>query len=139
MSAIDHLGIAVRSLVEAEKRFSLLLGKPAGGHEEVPTENVRVAFFDVGESRFELLEPTDPASPIAKFLEKRGEGIHHVCLRVHDIQAEIARLKAAGIEFVGAAPRPGAGGHLVAFVHPRSAGGILLELAEHGHPSHPHG
>jgi methylmalonyl-CoA/ethylmalonyl-CoA epimerase len=127
---IDHLGIAVRDLAAAEKRFALLLGAASKGREEVPSESVRVSFFDVGESRFELLEPTSPASPIAKFLEKRGEGIHHVCLRVDDIEAEIARLKAAGLDFVGEAPRPGAGGHKVAFVHPKSAGGILIELSE---------
>ena len=134
---IDHLGIAVRSLAEAQKRFSILLGVPSGGIEDVPTENVRASFFAVGESRFELLEPTDPSSPIAKFLEKRGEGLHHICLRVDDIESEIARLKGAGFEFVGVAPRPGAGGHKVAFVHPRSAGGMLIELSEHS-PVQPH-
>src|SRR5262249_39117359 len=113
-----------------EKKFSLLLGASCKGREEVPSESVRVAFFGVGESRFELLEPTNPSSPIAKFLEKRGEGIHHVCLRVDDIEAEIARLRQEGFEFVGAAPRAGAGGHKVAFVHPKSAGGILVELSE---------
>jgi methylmalonyl-CoA/ethylmalonyl-CoA epimerase len=127
---IDHLGIAVRDMAAAAQRFETLLGARPGGEEVVPTENVRVKFFSVGESRFELLEPTSPASPIAKFLEKRGEGIHHVCLSVSDIGAEVARLRAAGFEFVGDAPRPGAGGHKVAFVHPRSAGGILVELSE---------
>ena len=127
---IDHLGIAVRDLDAASKRFALLLGATEGGREEVASERVRVAFFGVGESRFELVCPTSPDSAVAKFLEKRGEGIHHVCLRVADIVAEVARLKAAGLEFVGEAPRPGAGGHRVAFVHPRSAGGILVELAE---------
>jgi methylmalonyl-CoA epimerase len=132
---IDHLGIAVRDLAASEKKFSLLLGAAPKGREEVASEQVRVSFFAVGESRFELLEPTGPDSPIAKFLDKRGEGIHHVCLHVDDIEREIARLKGAGFEFVGAAPRVGAGGHRVAFVHPRSAGGILVELAESPHHS----
>ncbi len=132
-SKIDHLGIAVRDLDEASKRFAILLGVEPGGREEVPSESVRVAFFQVGESRFELLEPTADASPIAKFLEKRGEGIHHVCLSVRDVKAEVERLRSQGFDFVGTAPRPGAGGHQVAFIHPRSAGGILVELSEAPH------
>lgn len=132
---IDHLGIAVRDLAAASKRFELLLGAKPGGEEEVPTEHVKVKFFSVGESRFELLEPTSPTSAIAKFLEKRGEGIHHVCLSVDDVAAEVVRLRADGFEFVGEAPRPGAGGHKVAFIHPRSAGGILVELSEGPHHS----
>jgi methylmalonyl-CoA/ethylmalonyl-CoA epimerase len=129
---IDHLGIAVKDLAAASKRFATLLGVSPSATEEVPSEGVRVAFFAVGESRFELLEPMNKESPVARFLEKRGEGIHHVCLRVKDVVAEVARLRAEGLEFVGAAPRPGAGGHQVAFIHPRSAGGILVELAQ-GH------
>jgi methylmalonyl-CoA/ethylmalonyl-CoA epimerase len=100
------------------------------GEEVVPTEQVKVAFFQVGESAFELLEPTADTSPIAKFLEKRGEGIHHVCLAVADIDAEVARLRGEGYQFVGDAPRPGAGGCRVAFIHPKSAGGILVELSQ---------
>jgi methylmalonyl-CoA/ethylmalonyl-CoA epimerase len=130
---IDHLGIAVRDLAASSKRFEQLLGARPGGEEEVPTEQVKVKFFTVGESRFELLEPTGPGSAIAKFLEKRGEGIHHVCLSVDDVAAEVARLRKDGFEFVGDAPRPGAGGHKVAFIHPRSAGGILVELSEGPH------
>jgi methylmalonyl-CoA epimerase len=130
VSKIDHLGIAVRDLAAASKRFELLLGGRPGGEEEVPTEKVRVKFFTVGESHFELLEPTSAESPIAKFLEKRGEGIHHICLSVDDVAAEVARLRAAGFDFVGEAPRPGAGGHKVAFIHPKSAGGILVELSQ---------
>jgi methylmalonyl-CoA/ethylmalonyl-CoA epimerase len=129
-SAIDHLGIAVRSLDASEALFTQLLGVPARAREQVDSEGVRVAFFQVGESSFELLEPLNDAAPIARFLEKRGEGIHHVCLRVDDIEREIERLKAAGFQFVGQAPRMGAGGHRVAFVHPKSAGGILTELVE---------
>jgi len=126
---IDHLGIAVKDLAQAERLFGTLLGGPPGGREEVPSERVRVAFFPVGESRLELLEPTGPESPIAKALEKRGEGIHHLCLHVDDIEAEVTRLRAAGFQFVGEAPRPGSGGHRVAFIHPKSAGGILVELS----------
>ena len=126
---IDHLGIAVKDLAAAERLFATLLGGPAAGREEVPSERVRVSFFPVGESRLELLEPTSPESPIAKALEKRGEGIHHLCLHVDDIEAEVTRLRAAGFQFVGEAPRPGSGGHRVAFIHPKSAGGILVELS----------
>src|SRR5579872_3007111 len=97
-SKIDHLGIAVRNLDEAAKRFERLLGVKESGREEVASEGVKVAFFAVGESRFELLEASSDASPIAKFLEKRGEGIHHVCLRVPDVKAEVARLRAAGFD-----------------------------------------
>ena len=129
---IDHLGIAVKDLAAAERLFALLLGRErAEGREEVPSERVRVAFFPVGESRLELLEPTGPESPIHKALEKRGEGIHHLCFAVDDLDAEVARLRAAGFQFVGDAPRPGSGGHRVAFIHPKSAGGILVELSGH--------
>jgi methylmalonyl-CoA epimerase len=127
---IDHLGIAVKDLAQAEPLFQALLGVAPGGREVVAAEKVEVSFFQVGESRFELLQPTSPESPIAKAIEKRGEGIHHVCLAVEDIDAEVARLRAAGFQLVGDAPRPGAGGHRVAFVHPKSAGGILIELSQ---------
>lgn len=127
---IDHLGIAVKDLAASEPLFAALLGVAPGGRERVESEKVEVSFFQVGESRFELLQPTDPESPIAKAIEKRGEGLHHVCLAVADIEAEVGRLKARGFQFVGEAPRPGAGGHRVAFIHPKSAGGILIELSE---------
>lgn len=127
---IDHLGIAVKDLGRAEPLFQALLGVAPGGREVVATEKVEVSFFRVGESRVELLQPTSPESPIAKALEKRGEGVHHVCLAVEDIDAEVARLRAAGFQFVGDAPRPGAGGCRVAFIHPKSAGGILVELSQ---------
>lgn len=130
---IDHLGIAVRDLAEAEPRFAALLGVESSGREDVTSEGVRVSFFQVGESRFELLQPLSTDSPIHKAIEKRGEGIHHVCLKVDDIAAEVTRLTAAGFQFVGEAPRPGAGGAQVAFIHPKSAGGILVELSQGGH------
>jgi methylmalonyl-CoA/ethylmalonyl-CoA epimerase len=123
---IDHLGIAVPSLAEAVKAYETL-GFTVESREDVPTEKVRVAFLPVGESRLELLEPTDAGSPIAKFLQKRS-GIHHVCVLVEDIDAALADLRARGVDLIDERPRPGAGGTRVAFVHPRSAGGVLLEL-----------
>jgi len=128
---IDHLGIAVGDLGDAEALFATLLGTQSEGREVVETEGVEVSFFKVGESRFELLGATGPDSPIQKALDKRGPGIHHVAISVDDIDAEVARLSAAGFQFVGAAPRPGAGGHRVAFIHPKSANGILVELSGH--------
>jgi methylmalonyl-CoA epimerase len=125
---IDHLGIAVPSLAEAVKAYEAL-GFTVDSTEEVPTEKVRIAFLPVGESRLELLEPTDAGSTIAKFLQKRA-GLHHVCVLVADIEAALAELRARGVALLDQSPRPGAGGSRVAFVHPRSAGGVLLELKE---------
>lgn len=125
---IDHLGIAVPSLAEAVKAYEAL-GFTVQSTEDVPTEKVRVAFLPVGESRLELLEPTDAGSVIARFLEKRS-GLHHVCVLVEDIDAALAELRARGVALVDETPRPGAGGSRVAFVHPRAAGGVLLELKE---------
>jgi len=127
---IDHLGIAVPSLAEAVEAYETL-GFPVESTQDVPTEKVRVAFLPVGESRLELLEPTDPGSSIAKFLQKRS-GLHHVCVLVEDIDAALADLRARGISLIDEQPRPGAGGSRVAFVHPRAAGGVLLELKEKG-------
>ena len=128
---IDHLGIAVNDLAAAEALFATLLGTSSQGREVVESEGVEVSFFQVGESRFELLGATGPESPISHALAKRGQGVHHVALSVDDIDAEVARLTAAGFQFVGDAPRPGAGGHRVAFIHPKSANGILVELSGH--------
>jgi methylmalonyl-CoA/ethylmalonyl-CoA epimerase len=125
---VDHLGIAVRSLDEAVRTYERL-GFQVESVHEVPTEKVRAAFLPVGESRLELLEPTEPGSVIARFLEKRS-GLHHVCVLVEDIEAAMAELRAAGVELLDQRPRPGAGGSRVAFVHPRSAAGVLLELKE---------
>ena len=125
---IDHLGIAVPSLAEAVKAWEAL-GFSVQDTHEVPTEKVRAAFLPVGAARFELLEPTDPGSVIARFLEKR-RGLHHVCVLVEDLDSALEDLKARGVELVGEAPRPGAGGCRVAFVHPRAATGVLLELKE---------
>lgn len=125
---IDHLGIAVPRLDEAVKAYEAL-GFAVESTHVVPTEKVRAAFLPVGESRLELLEPTDPSSVIARFLEKRS-GLHHVCVLVDDIEAALAELKANGVALIDESPRPGAGGCRVAFLHPRAAGGVLLELKE---------
>lgn len=125
---IDHLGIAVPSLAEAVKAYEAL-GFTLDATHDVPTEKVRTAFLAVGESHLELLEPSDPASVIAKFLEKRS-GLHHVCVLVDDIDAALAELRARGVALIDQAPRLGAGGCSVAFVHPKAAGGVLLELKQ---------
>jgi len=126
---IDHLGIAVRSLTQARK-FYEQLGIKVAGEEEVPGEKVKVAMLDLGESRIELLEPTSPDSVIAKFLEKRGEGLHHVALHVPDLKAAVATLKASGARLISDEIKVGAGGHHYVFVHPASTGGVLLELVQ---------
>jgi methylmalonyl-CoA epimerase len=125
---VDHIGIAVPKMNEAVSAWRVL-GFPVEAVHDVPTEKVRTAFLPVGESHLELLEPTDPSSVIAKFLEKRS-GLHHVCVLVDDIEGGLARLKAEGVALIDQVPRAGAGGCRVAFVHPRSAGGVLLELKE---------
>ncbi len=129
MFAIDHLGIAVKSL-SAAKRFYEQLGMQVMPEEVVEQEKVRLAMVPVGESRIELLEPTSDDSPIAKFLAKRGEGLHHVSIRVDDIHATVTRLKAEGVRLVSEEVKVGACGHLYVFVHPSSAGGVLLELTQ---------
>lgn len=126
---IAHLGIAVQSL-EKDGRFFDLLGLIESHREEVASQKVMASFRPVGGSSLELLEPTAPDSPIAKALEKRGPGVHHVCLDVDDVAAVLARLKAAGVRLVNETPFEGAHGCLVAFVHPAATGGILLELSQ---------
>src|SRR6266853_548166 len=126
---IDHLGIAVRSLDQALAFWEQQLGLSVAMRETVAHEKVNVAMLPLGEPRIELLEPAGPDSVIAKFIEKRGEGLHHVALRVPDLDAIVARLKAAGALLLND-PRPGAGGHLYVFVHPSSTGGVLLELIQ---------
>jgi len=126
---LDHIGIAVRSLAEGAT-FYRALGLVEEGREEVPEQGVRVAFFPAGEARLELLEPTGPDSPIARFLDRRGPGIHHVCMEVGDVRAAMDRLRNEGFELLSEEPQPGAHGALVCFVHPRSAGGVLLELSQ---------
>ena len=128
--AVDHIGIAVRSLEQALKFYRDHLQLGVVGVEEVAGEKVRVAMLPVGESRIELLEATAADSPIARFLAKRGEGLHHISLRFENIVEAIERLKAGGARLVHAEPRIGAGGHVYVFVHPESTGGVLLELVE---------
>ena len=126
---IDHLGIAVRSLQQARK-FYEQLGLTVVSVDVVPHEKVKVAMVPVGESRIELLEPTGPDSVIARFLEKRGEGLHHVALHVPDLAHAVETLKSSGTRFISDEIKIGAGGHLYVFVHPSSAGGVLLELVQ---------
>jgi methylmalonyl-CoA/ethylmalonyl-CoA epimerase len=128
---IDHLGIATRTLDEALLFWRDALGLEAVETEEVAEQKVRVAMLPVGESRVELLEATSDDSPIAKFIAKRGVGIHHIAVRVENILESMARLKERGARLIDETPRTGAGGCLVAFVHPSSANGVLLELVEH--------
>ncbi len=129
MFSIDHLGIAVRSLAKA-RAFYEQLGLSVMAEEVVEQEKVKLAMVPLSESRIELLEPTTTDSAVARFLEKRGEGLHHVALRVTDLNATFERLKAAGTRFISDEIKVGAGGHLYVFVHPSSAGGVLLELCE---------
>lgn len=127
---LDHLGIAVNSLDEGFQ-FYKSLGFPEMEVEEVPSEKVRVGFIPLQNGvNIELLEATSSESPIAKFLEKKGPGIHHVCLRVKDIESVVEKLKSEGVRLINEEPRPGAHGCKVVFVHPKSAGGVLLELSE---------
>ncbi|WP_027407711.1 methylmalonyl-CoA epimerase [Anoxybacteroides tepidamans] len=127
---IDHIGIAVSSIEKALPFYVDILQLELLGIEEVESEKVKVAFLKIGESKIELLEPTAPDSAVAKFIEKRGEGIHHVALGVDDIQARIDELKTKGIRMLNDTPKTGAGGALVAFMHPKSAQGVLYELCE---------
>jgi LAO/AO transport system kinase len=129
LGAIDHLGVAVPSLPEAVEAWQAL-GFPVGETHDVPSERVRAAFLSMGTARLELLEPTDSTSVIARFLEKGRPGLHHVCVLVADLEATLAEMKARGVRLVDETPRVGAGGCRVAFVHPRAATGVLLELKE---------
>jgi len=129
MAQIDHLGIAVKSLAAAKAIYEKL-GLSVSPEETVEQEQVRLVMVPVGESRLELLEATSEDSTIAKFIAKRGEGLHHVCLRVPDLPAVVMRLKKDGVRLVSEEIKIGAGGHKYVFVHPSSAGGVLLELVE---------
>lgn len=131
---IEHIGIATPKIDEALKFWRDALGLHVVDVEEVAEQGVRVAMLPVGEPRVELLEPTSEDSPIAKFLAKRGPGIHHIAVRVDDIRATLRRLQEQGARLIDESPRVGAGGCLVAFVHPSAAGGVLLELVEHTSP-----
>lgn len=130
---LDHVAVAVQSIARLQPLFESLMGGASSAPERVEAQGVEVVFIGEGAGRLELLEPTRPDSAIAKFLEKRGQGLHHIAYRVPDIEAALARLSADGIELIDRVPRPGAGGHLVAFLHPRSTGGVLVELVQAAH------
>lgn len=130
MEKIEHLGIAVKNLAEANKVYETLLGVSPYKQERVESEGVETSFFRCGESKIELLEASSPGSAIAKFIEKRGEGIHHVAFAVTDILAEMDRLKKEGFVLLNEVPKKGADNKLVAFLHPKSAHGVLVELCQ---------
>lgn len=127
---INHIGLATEQMEHALAVFSDGLGLPVSGYDEVDSDSVRVAFLPIGESRLEMLEPTGEEGPLQKFLANRGPGIHHICMEVEGLPEILSRLKAQGIELIDQEPRPGAHDSLVAFVHPKSANGVLIELVE---------
>jgi methylmalonyl-CoA epimerase len=132
MFSIDHIGVAVKSLAAAKIIYEKL-GLSISPEETVAPEKVRVVMVPVGDTRIELLEATSDDSTIAKFIAKRGEGLHHVCIRVPDLVAAVAKLKQEGVRLVSEEIKTGAGGHRYIFIHPQSAGGVLLELVDNGH------
>lgn len=130
MKKIEHIGIAVKNLEVSNQLFAQLFGAPHYKTEEVASEGVKTSFFMNGPNKIELLEATNPDSPIAKFIKKKGEGIHHIAFDVEDIVAEIARLKTEGFTMVNEIPKKGADNKLVAFLHPKTTNGILIELCQ---------
>ena len=126
---VNHIGIAVKSLEQAKQVFGVL-GLEVEGEEVIEGQKVKVAFIPVGETRLELLEATSPDSPVAKFIHKRGEGVHHIALGVENVSGMLEKLKSEGVKLVDEQPRPGAHDTLIAFIHPKSTGGILLELCQ---------
>jgi methylmalonyl-CoA/ethylmalonyl-CoA epimerase len=133
VKAVNHIGIAVRSIDAQKPFFEGTLGAVFEGVEEVPDQKVRVGFFRVNDVRLELLEPTDPTSTVAAFLEKRGEGLHHIAFTVESLEARIAELKQSGLRMIDDTPRPGAHHMRIAFLHPKSSYGVLTELCEPAH------
>lgn len=129
---IAHIGIAVTDLADAVRAFSIVMNADAESTEEVADQKVKTAIFAAGESKVELLEGTSDDSPISKFISKRGPGIHHMALEVEDIEKELSRLKESGVKLIDETPRIGVGGTRVAFIHPKSTAGILIELREKG-------
>jgi methylmalonyl-CoA/ethylmalonyl-CoA epimerase len=130
MRKIEHIGIAVKNLAASNTLFEQLLGQPPYKEETVASEGVKTSFFKNGPNKIELLEATNPDSPIAKFIEKKGEGIHHIAFDVEDIVVEIARLKKEGFIVLNEIPKKGADNKLVAFLHPKSTNGVLIELCQ---------
>ncbi len=130
MRKIEHIGIAVADLEKSNEFFARLLGKPHFKTEIVEGEGVETSFFQVGETKVELLQATHPDSPIAKYLDRKSEGVHHIAFDVEDIHAEVARLKEEGFEILNETPKQGADNKLVVFLHPRSTNGVLVELCQ---------
>ena len=130
MKNIEHIGIAVKSLEISNNLFESLFSKPPYKQEEVESEGVKTSFFMTGSNKIELLEATNPESPIAKFIEKKGEGIHHIAFEVDDIISEIARLKQEGFAIINEIPKKGADNKWVAFLHPKGTNGVLIELCQ---------
>lgn len=127
---LEHIGIAVKNLKDSNQLFEQIFGSPSYKVETVESENVSTSFFQVGESKVELLEATDPQSAIAKFIEKKGEGIHHLAFEVDDIHAEMKRLASEGFQLINKEPKRGADNKLVCFLHPKSSNGVLVELCQ---------
>lgn len=130
LDKIEHLGIAVKSLEISDSLFAKLIGREAYKMEEVEREGVKTSFYQIGESKIELLESTREDSPISKFIEKKGEGVHHIAFGVDDIYAEIERFKKEGFEFISEEPKDGADNKIVVFLHPKSTNGVLIELCQ---------
>lgn len=130
MRKIEHIGIAVKSIADSNEIFAKLFNTPAYKEEEVESEGVKTSFFQVGPNKIELLEATKEGSPIAKFIEKKGEGIHHIAFDVEDIHAEVERLKAEGFVVLNEVPKKGADNKWVVFLHPKSTNGVLIELCQ---------
>jgi methylmalonyl-CoA/ethylmalonyl-CoA epimerase len=129
-TVIDHIGIAVNSIEESLKFWEGTLGVKCAGVETVEDQKVKTAFLPIKESELELLEATSPESPVAKFIEKKGEGIHHIAIRVDNLEEALSELKKKGVKLIDETPRKGAGGAMIAFLHPKATGGILLELSQ---------
>jgi methylmalonyl-CoA/ethylmalonyl-CoA epimerase len=130
MRKIEHLGIAVKDIQASTQLYEALLGKPAYQSEEVESEGVKTVFFQTGENKIELLGATREDSPIAKYIAKRGEGIHHIAFEVEDIHAEIERLTKSGFRLINEVPKKGADNKIIAFLHPKSTNGVLVELCQ---------
>jgi methylmalonyl-CoA/ethylmalonyl-CoA epimerase len=132
VKSVSHIGIAVENIAETIGFYQNVLGLPVEGEEVVEEQKVKVAFLTVGETRVELLEPTSDESPVKKFMEKKGPGVHHLAFSVDDIDVELARLKAAGVRLIDETPRRGAHGTRIAFIHPKESNGVLVELTQQG-------
>lgn len=127
---VDHIGIAINNIDEAKQLYHDLLGLDHAGSETVAEQKVTTAFFPVGDTEVELLESTAPDGPVAKFIEKKGEGVHHIAFRVDNVEAALEELKAKGVKLIDEKPRKGAGGAKIAFLHPKSTHGVLVELCQ---------